>query len=74
MQDDMFQEMVQAWGSPVVPRQKVGEFSGGLLNPRTMANLDSLGIGPKSKRRVGSRVVYRTKELAEWLEERSSKN
>jgi len=74
MQINIFQEMVKAWGSPVVPRQKVGQFSGGLLNPRTMANLDCLGVGPKSKRRVSNRIVYRTKDLAEWLEERSSEN
>jgi hypothetical protein len=66
--------MVRSWGSPIVPRQSVGKFSGGLLNPRTMANLDCLGTGPQNSFRVGSKVVYRTKDLAEWLAQRSSLN
>jgi len=72
MHDDVFEEMVNAWGSPIIPRQNVGKFTGGLLNPRTMANLDCLGLGPKNSFRVGSKVVYKTRDLADWLQERSS--
>ncbi|RJP45920.1 MAG: hypothetical protein C4548_03935 [Desulfobacteraceae bacterium] len=74
MDNNIFEEMVRSWGSPIVPRQQVGKFSGGVLNPRTMANLDCLGVGPKNRFRIGSKVVYRTKDLAEWLAKRSSVN
>jgi hypothetical protein len=73
-ESSIFEAMVKAWGNPIVPRCKVGEFSGGLLNPRTLANLDCLGTGPEGPIRIGSKIVYRTEELARWLEGRSSKN
>jgi hypothetical protein len=38
------------------------------------ANLDCLGTGPQNRFRVGSKVVYRTRDLAEWLAQRSSVN
>ena len=53
---DIFKEMAEAWGRPLVPRMNVDEFSGGLLHPRTMANLDSLGEGPKRKVKMGRKL------------------
>ena len=32
----------EKWPSPYVAREEVGRFSGGVLNPRTLANFDSL--------------------------------
>ena len=55
---------------PYVPRQLVDKFSGGILNPRTMANMDSKGLGPP-KVRVGKMIVYPVDLLIEWMEERS---
>jgi len=56
--------MVATWPSPVVARTKVEQFSGGILNSRTLANCDSLGIGPAGRFRVGKKVCYPTKSLA----------
>jgi len=64
------QELAAKWPSTVVARQKVGEFSGGLLHPRTMANLDSLGQGPKGRIRLGRRVAYTVESLIQWMEAR----
>lgn len=33
--------LIKNWPSPIVAREEVGKFSGGLLNPRTMANQDA---------------------------------
>ena len=63
---DIFDEMVKAWPAPVVSRNDVGAFSGGLLQPRTLANADSLGQGP-SRTYYGRKVAYSTKELAAWM-------
>jgi len=65
-------ELAEAWGAPIVARKDVGKFSGGLLHPRTMANLDSLQKGP-GKVVVGDRVCYATKELVAWMKNRRSK-
>lgn len=65
-----FDELVDAWGAPIVARTQVAKFSGGLLNPRTMANLDSLGLGPEGKIMVGGKVAYITRGLVEWMRQR----
>jgi len=66
-------KLKESWPSPYVSRDKVSEFSGGILNPRTLANLDALGIGPKGRIRVnGKKVAYSVDALVEWLEERSN--
>ena len=62
--------LVNSWPSPIVARSQVGVFSGGLLHPRTMANLDSLGKGP-GKMLVGNRACYSTLKLVEWMKSRT---
>ncbi len=59
-------ELAEAWNAPIVARSKVGEFSGGVLNPRTLANMDSLGKGP-GKIVVRGKVCYATRELVAWM-------
>ena len=68
---DVFQKMVDEWPSAIIARTEVGRYSGGLLNPKTMANLDSLGQGPE-KVVVGRKVAYATKAMAEWLRGRTN--
>jgi hypothetical protein len=68
-----FKRLAEAWGAPLVARKDVAKFSGGLLHPRTMANLDSLGSGP-GKILIGRRAFYDTWSLVSWLENRGGKN
>ncbi|MBE1426114.1 hypothetical protein H4684_002775 [Desulfomicrobium macestii] len=67
-----FNELAAKWGKPFVPRTKVGIFSEGLLHPRTLANLDCLGIGP-GKIIMGKRVFYKTPDLIAWMQGRVKK-
>lgn len=60
------------WGAPIVARSEVKKFSGGLLHPRTMANLDSKGLGPQ-KIHIGGRVAYDVDLLIAWMEQRTNK-
>jgi hypothetical protein len=64
--------LARNWPSPYVARNRVDEFSGGALNPKTMANMDSLGLGPTGKFYIGRKAVYPIDDLVEWMEERSS--
>lgn len=66
-------ELANAWGAPLVFRTEVKKFSGGLLHPRTMANLDSLGQGP-GKILIGKRAAYRTDRLVAWMKKRYAVN
>ncbi len=65
------EKLIESWPSPIVARAEVGRFSGGLLHPRTLANLDALGVGP-GKIVVGRRVAYDRDALAKWVEDRST--
>ena len=43
---------------------------GGLLSPRTLANLDSKGCGCPEKKLIGGKIVYPRSEFLKWLESR----
>jgi hypothetical protein len=65
------EKLIASWQSPIVARSEVGRFSGGILHPRTMANLDAKGEGP-GKIVVGGKVGYYTEVLARWTEGRAT--
>ena len=56
---------------PLISRDHVEELLGGVISSKRLANLDSLGQGPK-RMRIGRKVVYRTTDLLDWLETRST--
>jgi hypothetical protein len=74
MNMDIFDKLESSWPSPVVARSEVGRFSGGLLNPKTLANRDSLGEGPKERVRVGRKIGYTAHSLAEWMRSQANKD
>ena len=51
---------------PLISRDHVEELLGGVISSKTLANLDSLGEGPK-RMRVGRKVAYLTEDLLGWL-------
>ena len=55
---------------PVIARDHVEKLLGGIISSKSLANLDSLGEGPK-RMRVGRKVAYRTEDLLEWLSNRT---
>jgi hypothetical protein len=64
-------KLKECWSSPFVAREKVGVFSGGILHPRTMANLDALGQGPKGRIKIaGKKIAYPVEELVDWMQDR----
>lgn len=69
--ESIFESMAAKWKSPIVARNEVAVFSGGLLNKKTMANNDCLGVGISGRFRVGRKVVYPVEQLIAWLEARS---
>ena len=66
-----FSSMADRWPSSFVARESVSDFSGGILNPRTMANFDSKGVGPSGRVRVGRKIAYPVDSLVCWLENRA---
>ncbi len=62
----------EAWKAPFVERQHLTEFSGGLLDPGTIANHDAAGTGPAGRVKVGRKVIYPVNEVIAWMEARAS--
>jgi len=62
----------QAFPLGLIPRRDLGKATGGLLNPRTLANLDCLGRGIEEPITVGRQVCYRVERVVEFLEGRIS--
>jgi hypothetical protein len=55
---------------PIISRDHIEKLLGGVISAKRMANLDSLGEGPK-RIRIGRKIAYRTDDLLEWLESRA---
>lgn len=68
-----FSSLAEAWPSTFVERSRVGEFSGGVLHPRSLANADCSGTGPKGRVRIGRKIAYPVTSLIEYLESRATR-
>lgn len=62
-----FREVLLKKLPPVIARKHITHFLGGLISPKTLANADSLGEGPKKSYKVGKTVVYQTEYLIDWI-------
>ncbi len=71
-----FAELAEKWPAPLVARdqKQLDKFSGGLINARSLANLDSAGLGPKPKIKVGRKVAYPVGALVAFLKARQVKS
>lgn len=64
--------LADKWPSGVVARDEFYHFSGGLIASKSLANLDSLGLGPEGAFRVGRKVAYPVANAIAWLECRAT--
>ena len=55
---------------PFIARKEVSKLLGGAISPKTLANADSLGIGPEVKTTCGRNIVYETASLLKWMNEK----
>jgi hypothetical protein len=66
-------KLAEKWPSAYVARDQVGKFSGGIISPQRIKNLDALGKGPVVRIRVGRRIAYPVAALIRFLEARAKK-
>ncbi|MDR0968561.1 MAG: hypothetical protein LBL99_02930 [Holosporaceae bacterium] len=63
------------WRSPFIKRSQLYEATEGLINPKTLRNLDCLGRGIKGKFTIGRRTVaYPVESVIEYLNERAGQS
>jgi hypothetical protein len=63
--------LAEHWQSPLIARGEVRTFTGGLLSEKYLANLDSKGLGPKGRVKIGRKIAYPVNSFIEWLEGRA---
>lgn len=54
---------------PIVPRHRIEQYLPGFISKGYLANLDSIGTGPR-KVRIGAKVGYLREDLIAWLKGR----
>lgn len=53
---------------PVFVRQQVKELTGGMIDGRTLANLDSLDLGPEGRVKMGkTKAGYLREPFVDWF-------
>jgi hypothetical protein len=67
----LLRELAQRWPSNIVARTEIKVFTGGAITEGYIANLDSQGVGPEGRFRLGRKVVYPVECLVAWLESRA---
>ena len=65
-----FSNMAKRWPSDYVARERIGDFTGGLIHPRTMSNYDCKGEGVEERIRLGKKIAYPVPALIRWLNKR----
>lgn len=66
---EVVKKMADKWPSGIVARKDIDKFTGGLISPKTMLNIDGKGEGPKERISNGNRVAYEMSVLCDWLVE-----
>ncbi len=56
---------------PFIIRKDIPLLFGSIISSKTLANLDSLGCGPRERFKVGKYVAYPTNSLLDWLDKRA---
>ncbi len=57
-----------------IPRKNIREATGGVLHPRTLANLDSLKSGIQGRYKIGRLTIYPVCQTVKFLKRRISFN
>ena len=65
-------EKLRAEMPPAFTRKTACKLLGGLFSPGTLANLDSLGDGPRGTR-IGKAIVYERESFLVWLQKRMAR-
>jgi hypothetical protein len=66
-----FEKLKEKWPSPFVSRDRIGEFTEGILKQTSMNTLDARGTGIQKRYRIGNRVFYETDSVVDWLKTRA---
>lgn len=65
--EELRKEFEEAW-PPIISRDEIAHYTGGMYSPNTMQVYDSKGLGVKNKvRQKGRKIGYPKKDLIDWF-------
>lgn len=65
--EELRKEFEASW-PPIIARDEIARYTGGMYSANTMQVYDSKGLGVKNKvRQKGRKIGYRKKELIDWF-------
>jgi len=50
-----------------IPRKEIGKATGGILHPRTCANLDCMGVGIAGRYKIGRNTIYNVQNTISYI-------
>lgn len=68
-----FEKLKDDWPSPFVARDKIEEFTKGMYKSSSLNTFDSRGDGIKSRFKMGAKIVYRVRDVINWMARRGRK-
>lgn len=72
MSQNTFSNLADKWPSSLVARTEIEHFTGGIISQKYISNLDSQGLGPSGRVRIGRKIAYPVDDVIAWLEKRAS--
>lgn len=73
MKKDQLKDLFDRWQANLPPafgRTSIDQLFPGIITSKTIANLDSLGLGPKGRYTQGRKVLYEKEAFLDWLRDR----
>lgn len=52
---------------PILSREEASKAIGRVYSPKTLSNFDSVGTGPRFKKRIGKKTVYEKYDFLDWF-------
>jgi len=67
LKQNMKKNLTEKYPCCLIPRKKISEATGGILNPRTLANEDSLGKGIAGPIVIKGNICYGIDEILDYI-------
>jgi hypothetical protein len=68
---DTLDKLKEKWPSPFVSRDRISEFTDGIVKQSSMNTMDARGDGIAPRYRIGNRVFYEVDSVVDWLKTRA---
>jgi phage terminase Nu1 subunit (DNA packaging protein) len=69
----MFEKLKNYHSANYITREQLQSLAGGIVSAKTIANLDSRGLGIKDRKLVGKKIAYHIDDVIQWLKQNTKR-